>query len=451
MKSLSGRVFLVLLLGIMLSAGFTLSIALNERENSLIQSRESHFLERAAQLVLAIDGLPNETRPAFMKLLPRFGMRIDVNPDLRYQLPSTVNSAKMADKLGDEFHVTNLPPLPCPSYNPITQTSQKEIQPAPPLCENIAIMLHDGSHLSMILFPPKNPIPPLNADFYPYLGMFLMFIAALAFFVARMTIRPLQKLSQAAIDLGNDINHAPLAVVGATELRQATTAFNAMQARIRTYINQRTHMLAAITHDLQTPLTRLRLRIEKVDDNELRERLISDLSSMQDMVREGLMLARSMDNSEARQVLNLDSLIDSVVSNAIDAGQPVTLEGTTNMSIKAQPQAISRCLNNLIDNALKYGRYANVIVSANSPNIAVIKVRDGGSGIPEIEIEKVFTPFYRLETSRSRESGGTGLGLTIARNIIEQHGGSLTLANHPQGGLEATLTLPSKLLRATQK
>ena len=172
---------------------------------------------------------------------------------------------------------------------------------------------------------------------------------------------------------------------------------------------------------------------------------------MQDMVREGLMLARSMDNSEARQVLNLDSLIDSVVSNAIDAGQPVTLEGTTNMSIKAQPQAISRCLNNLIDNALKYGRYANVIVSANSPNIAVIKVRDGGSGIPEIEIEKVFTPFYRLETSRSRESGGTGLGLTIARNIIEQHGGSLTLANHPQGGLEATLTLPSKLLRATQK
>jgi len=313
-------------------------------------------------------------------------------------------------------------------------------------CESFAITLHDGSHISLMLLPPRNPLPPISPDFYQYLLIFLFCIAALALLVARMVIRPLQRLSQAAFDLGNDINHTPLVVAGATELRQASSAFNAMQARIRNYIEQRTHMLAAITHDLQTPLTRLRLRIEKVSDQDLRDRLISDLSAMQEMVREGLLLARSMDSPEQRQLVDLDSLLDSVVTDATDAGQPVKLEGKANMSVKAQPQALLRCVNNLIDNAIKYGRYANVAVQKEGNHIAVVRIRDGGTGIPEEELEKVFTPFYRLETSRSRESGGTGLGLTIARNICEQHGGSLTLRNHPEGGLEVILKIPGKAI-----
>jgi len=134
------------------------------------------------------------------------------------------------------------------------------------------------------------------------------------------------------------------------------------------------------------------------------------------------------------------------VTDASDAGQPVTLEGKSNMSVKAQPQALVRCVNNLIDNAIKYGGYAKVTIQKDSNQSASIRIRDGGAGLPEEELEKVFTPFYRLENSRSRESGGTGLGLTIARNICEQHGGTLTLANHPQGGLEAILTLPAKVL-----
>jgi signal transduction histidine kinase len=251
----------------------------------------------------------------------------------------------------------------------------------------------------------------------------------------------LKQLAQAAQDLGNDINRAPLDLTGASEIRQASAAFNAMQARIRQYIFQRTQMLAAITHDLQTPLTRMRLRLEKVSDSELQERLIGDLSAMQAMVREGLDLARSMDTTESMQLLDLDSLLDSVCDDAADASQAVTLTGRSGMALLGRPLDLRRCLGNLIDNAVKYGQQAQV--TADRVNGAArIRVRDAGPGIPQAEQTRVFDPFYRVETSRSRESGGTGLGLTIARNIAEQHGGSIALANHPDGGLEVTLMLP---------
>ena len=442
-KSLSSRVFLVLLVGIAASACLTLWFALDERQTSLIQSRESHYLERSEQLIMAIDTLPAVNRAQFLKMLPRLGINVATDPDLHNaQQNRSLNATRLAERLGPEFQVVSLPFVNCPLFGPPGQIGS---------CESIAVTLHDGSHLSLMLMPLHNPLPPVSHYFYHYLLLFLLFIAALAFLVTRMVIRPLQLLSQAALDLGNDINHAPLLVEGATELRQASNAFNAMQARIRNYINQRTHMLAAITHDLQTPLTRLRLRIEKVADDDLRERLISDLSAMQEMVREGLLLARSMDANEQRQLVNLDSLLDSVVSDAVDAGQQVTLSGSANMSVKAQPQALLRCVNNLIDNALKYGHYANVTVQNESNILAVIRVRDGGTGLPEEELEKVFTPFYRIESSRSRESGGTGLGLTIARNICEQHGGTLTLRNHPEGGLEAILKLPGKAMNKKLK
>ena len=437
-KSLSSRVFLVLIIGIVASACLSLWFALSERQNSLMQTRESHYLERAEQLMLALDSLPADNRENFLKLLPRLGVRIVLEPNLAEALPAkTKNASMMADRLGDEFHVISLPSVPCPLFG---------AQGVMGTCENFAITLHDGSHISLVLLPPRNPLPPISANFYQYLLVFLACIAGLAFLVTRMAIRPLQQLSQAARDLGDDINHAPLVVTGASELRQASSAFNAMQARIRHYIDQRTHMLAAITHDLQTPLTRLRLRIEKVADQDLRERLIADLSFMQDMVREGLLLARSMDSSEQRQLVDLDSLLSSVVADAADAGQPVTLDGNCAMSVRAQPQAMFRCVNNLIDNALKYGHCARVSVQNEGNSAAVIRNRDNGVGLPPDELEKVFTPFYRLETSRSRESGGTGLGLTIARNICEQHGGSLTLHNHAEGGLEVILKLPAKLM-----
>ena len=285
--------------------------------------------------------------------------------------------------------------------------------------------------------------PPFSPYSGPYLGLFLLLIGLLAFFVARMTARPIKQLATAAGELGRDIDRAPLPETGPPEIRQAATAFNAMQARIRRQIQHRTHMLAAITHDLQTPLTRLRLRIEKVADTELRNKLIDDMTVMHSMVREGLELARSMDSAEPMQRLDIDSLLNSVCADATDAGQDVTLQGRAGALVMAQPGALRRCLINVIDNAVKYGRYARVTVAHEQDKIT-IRVRDGGGGIPDAQLEAVFEPFQRLESSRSRDTGGTGLGLTIARNIAENHHGTLSLRNHPDGGLEATLQLPAQ-------
>jgi signal transduction histidine kinase len=162
---------------------------------------------------------------------------------------------------------------------------------------------------------------------------------------------------------------------------------------------------------------------------------------MQAMVREGLELARSMDTTETMQMLDLDSLLDSVCADATDAGQAVTLDGRAGMALLGRPMDLRRCLVNLIDNAVKYGREARVTVE-RSGGAARIRIRDSGPGIAEAELARVFEPFYRVESSRSRESGGTGLGLTIARNIAEQHGGSIALANLAEGGLEVMLMLP---------
>jgi signal transduction histidine kinase len=456
-RSMSGRVFLILLLGILAAASLTYWLAFGERQRTMVQFRDARLVEQAEQFIITLDAIPAAGRHAFLATSRRFGLQADL---LVSAAPARVGPAPFGDsnlknalsqRLGADYRVRELSP-PSPECN--TPRARRvdslslSLMPPMPDCESIAVTLRDGSLIRLMALPPRNPMPPPRTELLPTLALFLLSIALLAFIVARMTMRPLKQLAQAARDLGNDIDHPPLVPQGATEIRQATAAFNAMQARIRTQVQQRTHMLAAITHDLQTPLTRLRLRLEKVDNDSLREKLIEDLSATQSMVREGLELARSIDASEPLQPLNLDSLLDSVCADAGEAGQAVTLEGAPHMSVMARPSSLRRCLTNLIDNAVKYGGKAAVTVQrcehAGKP-VARITVTDGGPGIDESLLQKVFEPFFRIETSRSRQTGGTGLGLTIARNIAQQHGGSLTLVNLADGaGLQAVLLLPEK-------
>ncbi|MBI3283773.1 MAG: HAMP domain-containing protein [Burkholderiales bacterium] len=439
MKNLSsmwGRVFAILLLGVLGSAALTWWLAFGERQRTITQFRDSHAVERAEQLVLALDALPAANRAAFLATAPRLGLQVTTLPAATTaQAPRSDYAAAVSERLGKTFRVLSLPQDPdhCPRLPPPARALRGP-------CEALGITLHDGTALRLTVLPPRSP-PPLRPEFLRYLLLFLSSIAVLAYLVARMSMRPLQQMAQAAADLGQDINRPPLTEQGASEIRQATRAFNAMQARIRQHIAQRTQMLAAITHDLQTPLTRLRLRLEKVGDAELRDKLIADLSAMQSMIREGLELARSMDSKEALQPLDLDSLLDSVCADAADAGQDVQFEGQSGLTVMARPQALRRCLNNLIDNAVKYGRHARLSLDVGQ-NAVQILVRDGGPGIPPELHGKVFEPFYRMEGSRSRESGGTGLGLTIAQNIAQQHGGRLQLSNLREGGLEVRLSLP---------
>ena len=439
--SMTGRVFMVLLLGVVASAALTQWLAVGERQRAIEQYRDYHAVERAEQLVMSTDMVPLASRAAYLKVANKGSVRLELRPDAEHKAGApTEFSSALQTKLGAAFRVTALAQLPEACVKPRTSPGLFAPKPWGGTCESLDVRMQDGHVLRLLVLPPRQPAFAEHNDWMTLLP-FLISIAILAYLVTRMTMRPLKQLAQAAKDLGNDINHPPLALTGASEIRQASAAFNAMQARIRQHIFQRTQMLAAITHDLQTPLTRLRLRLEKVADSELHERLVGDLSAMQSMVKEGLDLARSMDSTEAMQALDLDSLLDSVCSDAADAGQKVTLGGQAGMALMARPIAMRRCLVNLIDNAVKYGQYAHVSVERIA-GAARIRIRDGGPGIAPDQLAKVFEPFYRIETSRSRESGGTGLGLTIARNIAEQHGATVLLANHVDGGLEVTLIVP---------
>ncbi len=439
--SMTGRVFLALFVGMVASAALTQWLAVGERQRAIEQYRDFHALERAEQLIMTVDLLSVSSRTDYLKVVNRTAVRLDVASAASAALPQTEFSSALAIRLGDGFRI--FPLAERPEACKVARQKNTLFGPAQwrGTCEAMNIQMRDGHMLRLSIMPPRAPPGVSQNAMGTTLIAFLLSIAVLAYLVTRMTMRPLKQLAQAAKDLGNDINHPPLQLVGASEIRQASAAFNAMQARIRQHIFQRTQMLAAITHDLQTPLTRMRLRLEKVEEPELQGRLVGDLSAMQQMVKEGLELARSMDSTESMQALDLDSLLEAVCSDAADAGQRVELAGRSSMALMGRPMALRRCLVNLIDNAVKYGQYAHVTVERMA-GAARVRIQDGGPGIAPDQLAKVFEPFYRIETSRSRDSGGTGLGLTIARNIAEQHGASVLLANHAGCGLEVTLIIP---------
>jgi signal transduction histidine kinase len=251
----------------------------------------------------------------------------------------------------------------------------------------------------------------------------------------------LSELAGAAEAVGKGAKVPPLPERGARELRNATRAFNTMQERLHRYLDSRTRVLAAMSHDLRTPLTRLRLRAEAIDDAVTRERMTADLDEMSVMVTGALSLFKGLNDTEAAAPVRIDDLLTSLRKEFAELGGEVDVSGTSTVPLLAKPNALKRCLSNLLHNAIKYGQRAHVTMADTGSHLQIC-IRDEGPGIPDDQLEQVFEPFYRLESSRSRDTGGTGLGLCIARDIAEAHGGSIQLRNHPDGGLQATLTLP---------
>lgn len=273
------------------------------------------------------------------------------------------------------------------------------------------------------------------------LAVLLVAVLVLSFVAVRWVTRPLHVLAEAAEALGRDLNRAPLAEDGPTEIRQAARAFNSMQTRLVRFIEDRTRIFTAMSHDLKTPITRMRLRADLLEDDEARQRFEADLKEMETMVTQTLEFMRGMGAGEALQEVNVVALLESLQSDNEAMGRRVDVAGQALAPYPARVSLLRRCLGNLIDNAVLYGGRATVQVEDGAACLT-IRVLDDGPGIPAAELEKVFEPFYRLEQSRSRETGGTGLGLAIARNVAHMHGGDIALRNRPTRGLEAILTLP---------
>jgi len=287
------------------------------------------------------------------------------------------------------------------------------------------------------LHPPRGLGPPR-------LGLLFQFAAIIAasWAGARLLARPVQSLASGAGRLAQDVHAAPLDEdSGPAEARAAARAFNHMQRRIRTQLAQQSRFLAAVSHDLRTPLTRMSLRIEGVDDNRVRYRLRQDLAEMNGLIDATLYYLRERDgNAGPRQRVDVHALLQAVVDDATEIGQDVTLAGAA-APLLAYPAELRRAVVNLVENAHRYGGSARIEL-ADSAERVVIDVCDSGPGIPPEDMARVLEPFYRLETSRSRATGGVGMGLSIASDIVARHGGELNLANRPEGGLRVRITLP---------
>nr|WP_234668069.1 ATP-binding protein [Halomonas sp. TD01] len=270
--------------------------------------------------------------------------------------------------------------------------------------------------------------------------LLVLSVLALSLLGITSVTRPLARLSKAARQLGDDLDSPPLKESGPKEVAATAVAFNRMQRRIREQIDERERLFSAISHDLKTPITRLRLRAEMLDDPAQRERFCASLDELTELVKGALASVKGLDLHEDPQPTDLNALLLEIAEGLRLHGGDVSLYGTV-LPLTVKPLALKRCLANLLENAVFYGQKATVTLEEQA-GVVTLHIHDNGPGIPDAQLSRVFSPFVRLEASRSRYTGGSGLGLGIARHIARAHGGDIVLSNHLSGGLVATLTLP---------
>jgi signal transduction histidine kinase len=291
------------------------------------------------------------------------------------------------------------------------------------------------------------PLRPWHSpDFLTAFVLMTLAAAGLTLWAVRRLTAPVRTLAEAAETLGRDVNAPPLPENGPTEVAIAAVAFNTMAARIRRFVQDRTELLTAIGHDLRTPITRLKLRAEFIEDDEQRGKILADLEELEAMVSATLAFGRDARTTEPVSQLDLAELLRTILDEAGDANpdrlDKLNYEGPAHLTVQARSLALKRVLVNLVVNAVNYGGSATVRLLNPANRIVVIEIEDDGPGIPPGDLDRVFEPFHRGEPSRNRETGGVGLGLPIARNIMRAHGGDVTLANRPTGGAKAIVTLP---------
>lgn len=303
-----------------------------------------------------------------------------------------------------------------------------------------SIRLPDGQWLNAVNRRMIQPTVWSSTSTWTLITSILM-VALASFYISRRLSRPLRDLADRADRLGRG-EAVPVLETdrGPEEVRRAAHAFNAMGARIRRFVDDRTRILAAISHDLRTPITNLRLRVELLEEGETKSRMLETLDELRATVEATLSFTRDELREEAVRA-DLSTLVESVCDDFADTGQPVSFSAADRLPLICRTGSMRRAVRNLIENALAYGGTARVCMHSDGTE-AVITVADDGPGIPEPDLERVFEPFVRLESSRNRRTGGVGLGLSIARSVVHGHGGDIRLSNRPGGGLDAVITLP---------
>jgi signal transduction histidine kinase len=423
-RSLFYRVTLIIVVGLAVAQLLTFAAIRYERNMALRELMMIGIERDIASSVAILDRLPAAERASWLDRLERRNYRFVLGGSAEGSEPGSPASRQFAAAIVE-------------AMRPFEIVKVAEVA-WPPEGLQIQVRLGDGSS---VVVHARRVGMPVSGWVMWLLVVQLLVLAVCAWYAVRLVTRPLAQLSAAADDLGPDLKGQALAEDGPSEVAHAARAFNAMQQRIAGYMAERVEILAAISHDLQTPITRMRLRTDLMDNEHDREKFRQDLDAMNSLVREGVTYARTLHGAtEPPLRIDADALLESMVADYEDVGQQVRLEGKAGAPIVSRPNALRRILMNLIDNALKFGTDVRVQVHAEGGKL-VVAVLDNGPGIPPDELEAVLKPFYRVESSRNRSTGGTGLGLAIAHQLAMAMGAELTLNNRAEGGLEARLAL----------
>jgi signal transduction histidine kinase len=442
-KSLAGQLAALLVLTLIAAQVVAFLLFAGERISAFRMAYRENLLLRVSSLVALLEEAQPALHPRLVAATSSPQFRIALAPEPAVGPDPEVESASLRDGFAAALHKpeedvrVSLFESPQPSNDSPGANGHRHFHPR---WLNLSIRLADGSWLNA--FADRPPVPPLGRAF---LASFLISAIAVAMVGAlgiRRASRPMRELARAADRLGRGESFEPLPESGPQETRQANVAFNRMRERLERYVRDRTAMLAAIAHDLRTPITSLRLRAEFVDDEEARARILETLAEMQAMTEAVLAFARGDAEAEESRSTDVTALAESIVEDAAASGRDVRFEPSPPVTLKCRPVALKRGIGNLVDNATTYGTRARVVVTASEGDVRIV-VDDDGPGVPENEIERVFEPFVRLEGSRSRETGGAGLGLAIARSIFRAHGGDVRLENRREGGLRAVASLPA--------
>ena len=470
-RSLAAQFIGLMLLALALSQALSFVTSWDERGKALQAAAKAEFFSRTASLATLLESIPTAFRKDVLDAsgtaYSRFWLSSQDPVDasmwrqeawaqlskpmpnmkaLKFKMAETANSAAASAPSQLETSPFHALAAPTDSWTTLSPHVWTVPQPAKFLYLShsngmgLAVGLSDGTWLNTAYAKPV-PNSIWNVQSLSSLGITAAILSLIGVIVSRQIASPMRRLAVAAEALGRGESVQPLPEAGPDDIRQTAEAFNRMQCRLHRFVEDRTRMLAAIGHDLRTPLTSLRLRAEFVADPDVQQKMLATIDEIQTMTEAALAFAREEGTVENTRAMNISALVESICDDMDELGQDVKFLESEKIVYRCRPDALRRAFRNLIENAVRYGERARVSVRKRHDGIGII-VEDDGPGIPESAFEDVFAPFFRLEQSRNRETGGVGLGLSIARAIIHHHGGEIALFNGDIG-LKVVVTLPA--------
>lgn len=462
LHTLTGQLIAIMLLALAASFAIAYFLSHRERESAIFQLRREDCISRTASiasLLLHSDpALHADVARSISSPWNRFWItdRPPADP-VEWQQTARENllavrvradpsaKQKIAAEPRPLFHAEGLPDTPADwEDTTITQRGEtfayKFVELHPWNGMGMVLQLGQGSYLNAVSAKPRE-MEQGGGALVAAFAVSALTLSLASVLIARRVGRPLRRLTEIAerVGRGDDANTLP--PDGPEDIRATAVALTTMQSRIRRFVEDRTNMLAAISHDLRTPITSLRLRAEFINDDDTRDRIIAALEELQRMIDATLLFAREESVSADTRPIELDSLVASICDDAQEMGATVEFQDSPRIVQRCRPEALKRAVRNIIENAARYGTRAHVRLEQSPQHIDII-VEDHGPGIPVADHERVFAPFVRLESSRNRDTGGVGLGLSIARTIVHAHGGEVLLTNRDTGGLRVTIRLP---------